>query len=160
MVAMIVVAAAAVATLVVLGARTGGPRGGTALGGSSAPSATSAAPAPGTGTRGQPGQPTAAQLERFVRDYYALLPGQPAAAWAMLGERARAASDGYQNYVNFYNSLESVSFAEPPVAVDRRTVRAALRFVPKSGGQTVERYQFTVEPGPNGNLIMTSFSHG
>ena len=87
-------------------------------------------------------------------------PAQPAVAWQMLGDQARSASDGYQSYENFYNSLTSVGFAEAPTAVDGKTVQATLRFATKAGAESVERYQFTVVPGPDGKLVMSSFAKG
>jgi len=153
LIALAVVAVAAVATLIVMR-----PSGVPILSGPSA-AAPSAPAAPSISVR--PGaEPSAAELESFVRGYYALLPGQPAEAWALLGDAARSASNGYQSYLGFYDSLASVSFAEQPTAVDSRTVRATLRFEPKNGGASVERYQFTVVPDPDGKLIMSSFSRG
>jgi len=153
LVALVLLALAAVVTLTVL------RHNGVPLPGGS-PVAASAAPTSRPTEARTNGQPTAAELEGFVRGYYALLPGEPEQAWAMLGDAARAASNGYQSYVNFYNGLDSVGFAEGPTAVDGRTVRATLRFQPKSGNETTERYQFTVVPGPDGKLVMSSFSRG
>jgi serine/threonine protein kinase len=104
------------------------------------------------------GRPTAGQLESFVRAYYALLPDQTRQAWAMLGPAARAASNGYDGFTRFYDSLDSVSFAAPPKAINAQTVRATLRFARKNGRVTDEPYRFTVVPGPNGRLQMSSFS--
>jgi hypothetical protein len=153
LIALAIVAVAAVATLIVV--RPSGVPGlsSPSAAAPSTPTAPSISVRPGT-------QPSAAELESFIRGYYGLLPGQPAAAWALLGDSARSASNGYQSYLGFYNSLASVSFAEEPTAVDSRTVRATLRFVPKSGGASVERYEFTVVPDPNGKLIMSSFARG
>jgi hypothetical protein len=152
-----VVAVAAVATLAVL-RRDALPGLGSIAAGSPPASAKPSA-APPVKIRPD-GQPTAADLESFIRGYYALLPGDPAAAWAELGPAAQSASNGYQSYQSFYGGLDSVGFAEQPTAVDGKTVRATLRFVPKSGGESVERYQFTVVPGPDGTLIMSSFERG
>ena len=153
LIALAIVAVAAVATLIVV--RPSGVPGlsSPSAAAPSTPTAPSISVRPGT-------QPSAAELESFIRGYYGLLPGQPAAAWALLGDSARSASNGYQSYLGFYNSLASVSFAEQPTAVDSRTVRATLRFVPKSGGASVERYEFTVVPDPGGKLIMSSFARG
>ncbi|HTF48928.1 MAG TPA: serine/threonine-protein kinase [Pseudonocardia sp.] len=154
LIALAVLAVAAVATLIVVR-----PSGVPVLSGPSAVAPSAPAAAPSISVR--PGaEPSAAELESFIRGYYGLLPGQPAAGWALLGDSARSASNGYQSYLGFYNSLASISFAEEPTAVDSRTVRATLRFVPKSGGESVERYQFTVVPDPDGKLIMSSFARG
>jgi hypothetical protein len=153
-VAVVAVALGAGAALVVpgLGARAG-------LG-----SVTGQAPATGSAggsddaARPINGQPTPAELEGFVRQYYALLPGQPEAAWARLGEAARQASGGFDSYQGFYHSLQAVNFAEGPTAVNGRTVRATLRFEPTHGPTSTERYEFTVVPGPDRRLIMSSFA--
>jgi hypothetical protein len=125
---------------------------------SSSSRATGSAGAAGPGATSTGRRPTAADLEGFVRGYYALLPEEPARAWSMLGAAARTASNGFAGYTTFYGGLASVSFAEPPTAVDGRTVRATLRFDPKNGVESVERYRFTVVPGPDGRLIMSSFA--
>jgi hypothetical protein len=157
LVALVVLVIAASATLAELRRdATPGTPGGTSA---AAPSTAPGAPASPVEIRPD-GAPTAADLESFVRGYYALLPAQPAVAWQMLGDQARSASDGYQSYENFYNSLTSVGFAEAPTAVDGKTVRATLRFVTKAGAESVERYQFTVVPGPDGKLVMSSFAKG
>jgi hypothetical protein len=123
--------------------------------GTLAPGSTSSAAGP---NRPVITDPSASDLEDFVRDYYGLLPDQPAEAWSMLGTQARAASDGFASYRRFYGSISAVSFATDPTAVDGKTVRASLRFVPKSGSVSVERYQFTVVPGADGKLVMTAFT--
>jgi eukaryotic-like serine/threonine-protein kinase len=154
-VAVVAVALGAGAALLVpgLGARTGlGPAT------SQTPAAAGAAGGSNDATAPVHGKPTPAQLEGFVRQYYALLPGQPQVAWARLGQAARQASDGFDSYRRFYASLQAVNFADGPTAVDGRTVRATLRFEPTHGSTTTERYQFTVVPGPDGRLVMTSFA--
>jgi hypothetical protein len=157
LVALVVLVVAAAATLAEL-RRDAAPG---ASGGTSAAAPSTPAGAPASPVEIRPdGPPTAADLESFVRGYYALLPAQPAVAWQMLGDQARTASDGYQSYLNFYNGLDSVGFAEAPTAVDGQTVRATLRFATKAGAESVERYQFTVVPGPDGKLVMSSFSKG
>jgi eukaryotic-like serine/threonine-protein kinase len=160
LIALVVVALAAVATLTVL--RRDALPGLSGLSGVAAGSPSAAAkPSAAAPVKIRPdGAPTSADLESFVRGYYALLPDDPAAAGAELGPAAQSASNGYQSYQNFYGSLSSVGFAEQPTAVDGRTVRATLRFVPKDGAESVERYQFTVVPGSDGTLIMSSFAHG
>jgi len=157
LVALVVLVIAAAATVAEL-RRDAAP---SSSGGSSAAAPSTGPAAPATPVEIRPdGPPTAADLESFVRGYYALLPAQPAAAWQMLGDQARSASDGYQSYLNFYNSLDSVGFAEAPTAVDGKTVRATLRFATKAGAESVERYEFTVVPGPDGKLVMSSFAKG
>ncbi len=106
-------------------------------------------------------QPSAADLEQFVRDYYALLPGDTEQAWDMLGEQARAKSNGLAGYRNFYSTIGRIDFAEGPTAVDRRTVRARLVFESTDGAASgPETYEFEVVPGPDGGLEMSSFSQG
>ena len=102
-------------------------------------------------------QPSSTDLENFVRDYYELLPARPDAAWAMLGDTARSESGGINTYKGFYATLARITFVNGPTAVDGRTVRATLRFEPRSGATSTENYEFTVAPGADGRLLMRSF---
>jgi hypothetical protein len=134
------------------------------------PSGTSAAQAPGTSTGRAPatstpgvsrhGQPSAGELESFVRDYYDLLPGDAEEAWDKLGPQARRASGDFDSYRRFYGGLSDVRIVDGPTALDGRTVRASLQFVadgrPSGGAET---YTFVIEPDAGGDLRMTSFSH-
>jgi serine/threonine protein kinase len=152
LIAVLVAGLLVVATLVLL--NTGGA--GNPARPSAGPSATaSAAPS----REPVSGQPTAAVLEGFVRDYYALLPADPSAAWQLLGPVARDQSRGYQGYLGFYQSLSSVSIVEGPTAVGPSTVTATLRFERRGGQSSQERYSFTVGKDPDGKLIMNSFTH-
>ncbi|MGQ0482846.1 MAG: serine/threonine-protein kinase [Pseudonocardia sp.] len=106
-------------------------------------------------------QPSAADLEQFVRDYYALLPGDTDQAWELLGEQARAESNGLEGYRNFYSTIGRIEFAEGPTAVDGSTVRARLVFESTNGAASgPEAYEFEVVPDPDGGLEMSSFSRG
>jgi hypothetical protein len=104
-------------------------------------------------------QPTAAQLEDFVREYYGLLPADPETAWQMLGPAAQETSHGFDSYRQFYQSLSGVHIVDGPTAIGQNTVRATLRFDPKDGQQSTETYRFTVVAGAGGKLIMSSFAH-
>jgi serine/threonine protein kinase len=120
-----------------------------------APSA-QASPAPETG---RDGQPSRSDIEQFVRNYYALLPGDTDKAWKMLGDKARSESNGTSSYSRFYDSIRKVSFAQGPTAVDDKTVQAALMFEMKDGRTSgPERYQFVVQPSDGGDLQISSFS--
>jgi eukaryotic-like serine/threonine-protein kinase len=154
--AVAVVVLLAVAGVVLL---THGRKSASGPSSASAPTASAAPSAPSTE---QPvtGQPTAAQLEAFVRDYYGELPADPAAAWAMLGAAAQSQSGGFDQYQAFYRTIGSIGFADGPTATGPDTVRATLRFQPVNGGSSTERYEFTVRPGADGKLIMSSFARG
>jgi hypothetical protein len=108
----------------------------------------------------RPATEDAEALEDFVRDYYALLPDDVDKAWDLLGPTARRQSGSLESYRRFYSGISKVRFADGPTAVDGRTVRASLLFDTRDQqARGAERYEFTVEPGPNGQLMMTSFSH-
>jgi hypothetical protein len=120
-------------------------------------------PAPGTEAAPAPqgshdGQPSRSDMERFVRSYYGLLPGDTDQAWKMLGDKARSESKGTSSFSSFYGSLRKVSFAQGPTAVDDTTVEASLMFETKDGRTSgPERYQFVVQPGDGGDLQISSF---
>ncbi|WP_037068627.1 serine/threonine-protein kinase [Pseudonocardia acaciae] len=150
---VVVVAAGAALALALPGLGGGG-----GLGSVTGQPPASAAPGGSDPARPANGQPTAAELEGFVRDYYALLPGQPDAAWAKLGDLARRQSGSLDSYRGFYGSLDAITLTEGPTAVSGRTVRATLRFESSNGSTSTERYEFTVVPGPDGRLVMSSFA--
>ncbi|MGD9526005.1 serine/threonine-protein kinase [Pseudonocardia sp.] len=94
--------------------------------------------------------------EDFVRDYYALLPGNPDAAWALLGPQAQAGSGGLAGYQRFWSGIENVDLDD----VDQTgegTVEATVVFDLQGGGETRERYRFVVDE-VDGQPVMRSFS--
>jgi serine/threonine protein kinase len=147
-VAVAVVAVLLVAAVVVLSHGRGGDR-------------TAASPGVHSSVAPVSGQPTPAELEDLVTDYYKLLPGNPQAAWQMLGPQAQAVSGGYDRYQGFYDSLDAVSIVgQPYAAPGSSTVQATLQFLLKTGGpRSAERYSFVVGPGADGKLRIESFSH-
>ncbi|SDD97897.1 serine/threonine-protein kinase [Actinokineospora iranica] len=84
----------------------------------------------------------AAEYENAVREYYGLLPHDTKAAWELLTERARAKSNGYAVYKNFYDSLISVQLTSARVEGDR--VAAEVVFVNKRGKVSSEPYSYAL----------------
>ena len=95
----------------------------------------------------------------FVRSYYALLPGNTDAAWALLGPTARAESGGRATFNSFYAGLQAVS-VDSARQVGDNTVQATIRFVRQDGTTTNEAYRFVMGTDGNGNTIMQSFGKG
>lgn len=128
-----------------------------------APSATSAPPTSAPSTSAAPtttpASGTVTDPVGFVRSYYALLPGNTDAAWALLGPTARSESGGRGTFNSFYGGLQSVS-VDSAQQVGGDTVRATIRFVRQDGKTTNEAYRFVVGTDGNGNTIMESFSKG
>lgn len=155
------VAAAAVLLLaIVVGVAVAAPSKSVPPSAAQTPGASGRAPATSTPGVSRNGQPSAGELEAFVRDYYDLLPGDAEQAWDKLGPQARRASGDYDTYRNFYGGLSDVRVVGGPTALDGRTVRASLQFIqdgrPAGGAET---YTFVIEPDAGGDLRMTSFSH-
>ena len=104
---------------------------------SRAPVATSPAPEP---TRAAPttaaplsGTPTARQLTAAIRDYYALLPGNTDAGYALLTENYREDQAGSRSsYENFWGGFTSVEVSDV-TATGPSTVTARLRYVRNDG---------------------------
>ena len=121
--------------------------------GSPSPSPTpepSASPAPTAA-------PVAADPAAFVQSYYALLPGNTEAAFAQLGSGAQAASGGRAGFERFYGEMESVSLQNVRRTGDN-TAEATVVFVRRGGGTSSEPYRFVMSTGPDGRMIMESFS--
>ena len=89
--------------------------------------------APTTAPAPQAGPPTAAQLTAAVRDYYALLPENTDAGYALLTERYRDAEAGSKrSYEGFWGGIDSVQISDV-TATGPSTVTARLRYEAEDG---------------------------
>ena len=105
------------------------------------------------------GPATPAQLEDFILAYYRLLPADTKDAWQKLGPEAQAASQGFAGYQGFYGELAAVTVVgQPYAAPGSDTVQTTLQFNRKNGAESTERYKFVVTTGPNGSLLVKSFT--
>ena len=95
----------------------------------------------------------------FVQHYYALLPGNTDAAFALLGPQARNQAGGAAGFTSFYARMQSVT-VQNPRRTGTDTVTATVRFVHKNGNTTNEPYQFVMTTNSSGTMIMDSFSRG
>lgn len=73
---------------------------------------------------------TQTRMTEFVRDHYALLPGNPSAAWARLTPRYQDFIGGYAAYQTFWGTVQSVRAEEPTADVAGSTVtyRLVIRY--------------------------------
>ena len=93
----------------------------------------------------------------FVQRYYALLPGNTDAAYALLGPRARSQAGGAAGFTSFYARMQSVTVTTP-VWSGNSTVNATVRFVQKDGTTSNEPYRFVMATDGSGKMIMESFA--
>ncbi|WP_232664359.1 serine/threonine-protein kinase [Pseudonocardia sp. TRM90224] len=157
-----VLALAGGATAAMLSANNNLASQGTGTGAEPSTSAGPSAAAPPTGaptTTAQTTAPPAADNAiAYVQNYYAQLPGNTEAAWAMLSPRAQAKSNGRAGFDSFWAQFDSVRLDNP-----RETgpdfVRATVVFVRKDGTTSSEPYSFVINR-PNGVMIMEDFSQG
>ncbi len=112
-------------------------------------STTSSTEAPAT-----PATPAAADYETAVRDYYALLPGNLEAAWALMTPRAQAAGGGGRAYQRFWKRIESVEVLSTKAEGDR--VAATLKFTTKDKQTSREAYSLALIE-QNGQLMIDNF---
>ncbi|HEY3258904.1 MAG TPA: serine/threonine-protein kinase [Pseudonocardiaceae bacterium] len=83
------------------------------------PTATTTAPPTAT-----PSPPSAADLQRAVTEYYALLPDNPSGAWARLGPSLQAR--GFGAYQTFWSGVDSLQAVPANVEPATMTVRVLL----------------------------------
>ncbi|QQQ73545.1 serine/threonine protein kinase [Saccharothrix sp. 6-C] len=134
-VGLVAVAAAAVVGLVVLAlVLTNGnrPADDTAGASTPAPSATTAASAPGD-------DPGPARLEQAVAEYYALLPKNTAQAWDRLGPGLRA--QGRPQYEKSWREVKALTVSSPPAAAGADTVTVGIDLTGPGGGKTRESHR-------------------
>ncbi|HEV2779937.1 MAG TPA: serine/threonine-protein kinase [Actinophytocola sp.] len=113
-------------------------------------------PPPQTGAS-TPAAPSAADYEDVVRQYYALLPGDPDAGWRLLTSQAQQKSGGQEGYVRFWGGIQSVEVLSASARDNR--VAATLRFTTAEGRQTTEAYVFTLVE-QQGRLMIDDFAQG
>ena len=92
----------------------------------------------------------------FVQRYYALLPGDPDAAFALLGPTAQSQSGGRAAFTNFYGTVAQVAVEDARHTGDN-TVSATVRFVLKDGRVTREPYRFVISTAADGSQLMEQF---
>jgi eukaryotic-like serine/threonine-protein kinase len=128
---------------------------------SAQPAPTSTAAAPTTSVTPSPTPspaPGAADPVAFIQRYYALLPGNPDAAFALLSPTAQSQSGGRDQFATFYANMSAVTLQDARQTGDN-TVSAHVRFVRKNGVTTNEPYSFKTSTGTDGTTLMESFSH-
>jgi hypothetical protein len=119
--------------------------------------ASSTAPASTTTTSSTASTQRSAQdYENAVRQYYALLPANPAAGWEQLTERAQRRSGSQDEYNRFWSRIRSVEVRKTDVE-DGNRVKAELRFV-TDRGDSKEEYVFTLVDR-DGKLLIDDFDN-
>ena len=159
-----VVAAGGIATAAILainGQQQQSPPVAAAPTSATAPVATTAAPT--TAPTSAPATPAPAgapvsegDAVAFVQDYYKLLPGNTAAAYAMLGPTAQSLSGSRAAYDAFYGGLRQV-YLENIRQAGGGVVTATVVFTRLDGTTSSEPYRFVVGTGPDGNRILETF---
>ncbi len=81
----------------------------------------------------------AAELERAVAEYYALLPDRPGAAWARLGPGLRA--EGRQEYESRWAKVSELDVVSQPRETGERTVHVGTELVLDDGAMVTEFHQ-------------------
>lgn len=101
--------------------------------------------------------PASGEAVSFVQNYYALLPGDPDAAFALLGAQAQAVSGGIDGYRNFYGGMRDVQVQNARSSGENQ-VSATIVFTRTDGSTSSEPYTFTVGTSDDGTQIIQSFS--
>jgi hypothetical protein len=118
---------------------------------------TSAAPTtePATEPTEGPQPGTAAEVQAFLGDYYALLPGDPTTAYQRTGPTLRSGSS-LGDYRAFWSGFQSVQLG--PVEVDEGSLvaTAPVTFVDNDGRRFPEMHEITLVRDPDGRLLVDS----
>jgi hypothetical protein len=96
-----------------------------------------------------------AAMVAAVRDYYGVVPSNPAAGWARLGPNQQRSSGGYNAYSGFWSTIDSVQVTQA-TATDDTTVRATLLFNPRGRSAIRETHQLGMTRGGNGAWLIDS----
>jgi serine/threonine protein kinase len=96
-----------------------------------------------------------AAMVAAVRDYYGIVPGNPAAGWARLGPNQQRSSGGFTAYQGFWSTISSVQVTDA-TAIDDTTVRASLVFNPTGRAAVRETHQLGMTRGSSGAWLIDS----
>jgi hypothetical protein len=127
--------------------------------GSTTPSAPSSTPTTVPTTSSAPASPaggpvTAAAVRDAITSYYALLPGNPQAAYELTGPTLRSV-ESRVNYIAFWNRFSSVTLGTVSATDGSLTATAPVTYV--EGEETKpEQHTFVLVPGDGGRLLIDS----
>lgn len=85
---------------------------------------------------------SAADLERAVTEYYALLPERTDQAWTRLGPTLRAA--GQEQYEKVWKDVKDLTITSPPRATGADTVTVGLEYTRESSGRLREVHRLVL----------------
>jgi serine/threonine protein kinase len=119
------------------------------------PAAETSAPPTTEAPEDPEGPPTAAAMEQFVTSYYALLPGDPDAAYARTGPTLRGIS-GPGDYRAFWSAYRSVTLGSVQADEGSLAVDAQVTFVERDGDTFPEQHRIQLTEGPDGELLVDS----
>ncbi|WP_222192715.1 serine/threonine-protein kinase [Modestobacter italicus] len=118
------------------------------------PTPPSSTPPPAPSTPAGPAPGSAAEIEQAISSYYALLPGNPSAAWELTGPRLRAEIGSRADYLAFWNKFSSVS--RGPVQAQDGSLVASMpvTFTERDGSVSAEQHEITLVRGDDGRLLI------
>jgi serine/threonine protein kinase len=110
------------------------------------PSTSRPVPTRPSASTASPGPPTAAELARAIRDYYAVLPADTDAGWALLTPRYRTTISGdRRTYDRFWGAIARIRVSNVDASAPSSVV-ATLRYDYEDGRTYLERTAFTLMP--------------
>jgi hypothetical protein len=96
-----------------------------------------------------------AAMVSAVRDYYGIVPGNPAAGWARLGPDQQQSSGGYAAYQGFWSTISAVQVTGA-TAIDDGRVRATLVFYPQGRAPIRETHELGMIQSGTGAWLIDS----
>jgi hypothetical protein len=93
-------------------------------------------------------------VEQALTSYYALLPGDPAAAWERTGPTLRAA-ESRPNYLRFWGKFSAARLGPVSASDGSLTATAPVTFI-EDGESKPEQHTFVLVRGDDGRLLIDS----
>ncbi|MGY1844865.1 serine/threonine-protein kinase [Modestobacter sp. SYSU DS0875] len=121
---------------------------------SAPPPETSAPPPPPPSSEPPPAPDSAAAVRDAITSYYALLPGNPQAAWERTGPRLRAEIGSRAAYVRFWNRFSSVQIGAVQARDGSLEATVPVTYVEPDGDRFPEQHRITLVRGDDGRLLI------
>jgi hypothetical protein len=98
-----------------------------------------------------------AQLTRSVRAYYALLPGNPKAAWSLLSARAHRQLGGELAFTGYWRRVGELRVLGSTATPADHAVRSQLWLRNADGRTRALSQRLVLAPGPDGRWLIDNF---
>jgi serine/threonine-protein kinase len=115
------------------------------------PDSSAGTPSAGTSSAGKASE---TDLTATARDYFALLPREPADAWRKLSPKAQQQLGGLSAFNGYWSDISSLRLVSTSASVGDQTVRAQLKLQTTGGQSRTTTQRLVIVPAPDDGWLI------